>query len=216
MAAPEAKGCLSARASPWGLRACVGAEGGGHWLGRGGAAAGGGRSAGLNNVRDAAEIGGADGARRGPEGGAEGGGPCLGRRGGYAAGGGGRCAGLDRVRGAAGMGGADGAQRGGPEGAEAGGRWVMINQDDLINKLKSEYNKFHGGGVAGGHAVTVAAWLEAEEGAQSSVVSPRRGGGGAAVRRDERCRSGRPGRAERPRRVAVAGRRVGRLGSAIR
>ena len=47
MAAPEAKGCLSARAGPWGSRACVGAEGGGYLLGRGGAAAGGGRSAGL-------------------------------------------------------------------------------------------------------------------------------------------------------------------------
>jgi hypothetical protein len=75
MAAPGAKGCLSARAGPWGARACVGAEGGGHLLGRGGAAAGGGRSAGLINVRDAAEIGGADGARRGPEGGPRAAGP---------------------------------------------------------------------------------------------------------------------------------------------
>jgi hypothetical protein len=75
MAAPEAKGGLSARAGPWGSRACVGAEGGVHLLGRGGAAAGGGRSAGLINVRDAAEIGGADGARRGPEGGPRAAGP---------------------------------------------------------------------------------------------------------------------------------------------
>ena len=65
----------------------------------------------------------------------------------------GRCAGLDRVRGAAGMGGADGAQRGGgPEGA----------------------------GV--GRAVTVAAQLEAEEGAQSSVVSVMRRGWSAERR----------------------------------
>jgi hypothetical protein len=47
MAAPGAKGCLSARAGPWGARACVGAEGGGHLLGRGGAAVGGGGAQGV-------------------------------------------------------------------------------------------------------------------------------------------------------------------------
>ena len=103
----------------------------------------------------------------GRRGGAEGGGPCLGRRGGYAAGGGGRCAGLDRVRGAAGMGGADGAQRGG-------------------------WREPRAAGV--GWAVTVAARLEAEEGAQSSVVSPRRGGGGGAGGTSDVDQSARGGR----------------------
>jgi hypothetical protein len=88
-------------------------------------------------------------------GGAEGGGPCLGQRGGYAAGGGGRCAGLGRVRGAAGMGGADGAQRGGRREPRAAGA---------------------------GWAVAVAARLEAEQGAQSSVVSAMQRGWSAERR----------------------------------
>jgi hypothetical protein len=87
--------------------------------------------------------------------GGEGGGPCLGQRGGYAAGGGGRCAGLGRVRGAAGMGGADGAQRGGRREPRAAGA---------------------------GWAVAVAARLEAEQGAQSSVVSAMQRGWSAERR----------------------------------